>query len=76
MLPDQYIPETSTDSGEICNNAVMFGTMFVWLFVTVSCLFVCLFASLFFRTATCLSWASFWEHSRPVKKEDQFIHSV
>ena len=26
MLPDQYIPETSTDSGEICNNAVMFGT--------------------------------------------------
>ena len=26
MLPDQYIPETNTDSGEICNNAVMFGT--------------------------------------------------
>ena len=26
MLPDQYIPETSTDSGKICNNAVMFGT--------------------------------------------------
>ena len=26
MLSDQYIPETGTDSGEICKNAVMFGT--------------------------------------------------
>lgn len=79
MLPDQYIPETSTDSGEICNNAVMFGTkekVNTCLFGCLLLLAVCLFASLFFRRTTCLSWASFREHSRPVKKEDQFIHNV